>query len=260
MPQSEKALMEKTFANREHAFKHTSFEQEFAFYHYVKNGDVEKVMQIMTPLGTGGAGVLSEDYIRNMKYHFIVMTALITRFCVEGGMEMETAYTLSDLYILKMDKCVEEKEIHRLHREAVLDFTSQMSRLKRNRRYSKHVTMAMDYIYEHLHSKICEKDIAAYVSLSVSHLSRSFHSETGRTVGAYIALQRVEEAKNMLLYSDYSALDIGNYLAFHSHSHFISTFKRYTGITPGEFRKRYYRANWSQAQPVMPNAELGKFR
>lgn len=245
MPQSEKELTQKTFVNREHAFTHTSFEREFAFYNDVKNGDVDRVMQAMLPLGASGSGVLSEDPIRNMKYHFIVMTALITRFCVEGGMEMETAYTLSDLYIQKVDKCVEEKEIHKLHREAVFDFTNQMNRLKRKRRYSRPVVMAIDYIYGHLHSKISERDIAAYVSLSVSHLSRLFHRETGMTISAYIALQRIEAAKNMLQYSDYTAVDIGNYLAFYSHSHFISTFKKYTGTTPGEFRKKYYRSNWN---------------
>ncbi|MCM1216922.1 MAG: helix-turn-helix domain-containing protein [Lachnospiraceae bacterium] len=244
MPRSEKELTQKTFANREHDFKHTSFEREFAFYNDVKNGEVDKVMQTMLPLGAGGSGVLSKDPVRNMKYHFIVMTAMITRFCVEGGMEMETAYTLSDLYIQKVDKCVGEKEIHRLHREVVFDFTNQMHRLKRNRRYSKPVVMAMDYIYSHLHSKISEGDIAAYVSLSVSHLSRTFHGETGKTVSAYIAQQKVEAAKNMLRYSDYKAGDIGNYLAFYSHSHFISTFKKYTGTTPGEFRKKNYRTNW----------------
>ncbi len=260
MSQSEKELTQKAFVNRECAFKHTSFEQEFAFYNYVKNGDVDKVMQMMTPLGAGGAGMLSEDFLRNLKYHFIVMVALITRFCVEGGMEMETAYTLSDLYILKVDKCVEVREIHKLHRETALDFTNQMNRLKRNKRYSKPVIMTMDYIYDHLHSKISEKDIAAHVSLSVSHLSRLFHSETGRTITAYIAMQRVEEAKNMLRYTDDTALDIGNYLAFHSHSHFISTFKKYTGITPGEFRKRYYRSNWNQTKAAMPNADIEKIR
>lgn len=64
----------------------------------------------------------------------------------------------------------------------------------------------------------------------------------------------------MLRYTDDTALDIGNYLAFHSHSHFISTFKKYTGITPGEFRKRYYRSNWNQTKAAMPNADIEKIR
>ena len=60
MSQSEKELTQKAFVNREYAFKHTSFEQEFAFYNYVKNGDVDKVMQMMTPLGVRGFSAQSE--------------------------------------------------------------------------------------------------------------------------------------------------------------------------------------------------------
>lgn len=245
MAQSEKELTYKSFMNREYAFKHSPFEKEFEFYDCVKSGDTERVKQLMTPLGSGGTGTLSEDPIQNLKYHFTITVALITRFCVEGGMEMETAYTLSDLYILKADKCSRAEEIHKLHKEAILDFTNQMNKVARGTIYSKPIIMTMDYIYDHLHSKISEEEIAEYTALSPSYLSRLFHSEVGVTISTYIAVKRVETAQNMLKYSDYTPLDIGNYLAFNSHSHFISTFKRYTGMTPNEFRKKYYRSNWS---------------
>lgn len=244
MSQSEKELTYKAFMNREYAFKHSPFEQEFEFYDYVKLGDIDGVKKHMTPLGANGAGILSEDRLRNLKYHFVITVALVTRFCVEGGMEMETAYTLSDLYIMKADKCTSEEEIHRLHDEAVMEFTRQMNKIAHGTVYSKPVIMTMDYIYDNLHSKISEKDIADHVSLSVSYLSRLFRREVGVTVSTYIAVKRVETAQNMLKYSDYSPLDIGNYLAFNSHSHFISTFKKYTGMTPSEFRKKYFRSNW----------------
>ncbi|MGN0642027.1 MAG: helix-turn-helix domain-containing protein [Huintestinicola sp.] len=245
MSQSEKELTYKAFLNREYEFRHSPFEKEFEFYDCVKNGDTDGVERLMTPLGSSGAGVLSHDPLRNLKYHFIVTIALITRFCVEGGMEMETAYTLSDLYILKADKCASEKEIHTLHREAVLEFTRQMNRLAHGNVYSKPVIMTMDFIYDNLHSKISETDIAEYVSLSPSYISRLFKKEVGVTICTYIAVKRVETAQNMLKYSDYSPVDIGNYLAFTSHSHFISVFRKYTGMTPNEFRKKYYRDNWA---------------
>lgn len=245
MSQSEKEFTYKAFMNREYAFKHSPFEKEFEFYDCVKNGDTERVKKLMTPLGAGGSGKLSEDSLRNLKYHFIVTIALITRFCVEGGMEMENAYTLSDLYILKMDKCRSDAELHKLHSEAILDFTNQMKFVSRGTVYSKPVILTMDYIYDNLHSKISVRDIADTVSLSVSYLSRLFHSEVGVTISTYIAVKRVETAQNMLKYSDYPSIDIGNYLAFNSHSHFIGTFKKYTGMTPNEFRKKYYRSNWS---------------
>lgn len=244
MSQSEKELTYKAFLNREYEFRHSPFEKEFEFYDCVKNGDTESVERLMTPLGSSGTGVLSADPLRNLKYHFIVTIALITRFCVEGGMEMETAYTLSDLYILKADKCSCEKDIHALHREAVLEFTRQMNKLAHGNVYSKPVIMTMDYIYDNLHSKISEADIAEYISLSPSYISRLFKKEVGVTICTYIAVKRVETAQNMLKYSDYSPVDIGNYLAFTSHSHFISVFRKYTGMTPNEFRKKYYRDNW----------------
>lgn len=245
MSQSEKELTYKAFLNREYEFRHSPFEKEFEFYDCVKKGDTDGVERLMTPLGSCGAGVLSSDPLRNLKYHFIVTIALITRFCVEGGMEMETAYTLSDLYIMKADKCACENDIHALHKEAVLEFTCQMNRLAHGNVYSKPVVMTMDYIYDNLHSKISETDIAEYVSLSPPYISRLFKKEVGVTISTYIAVKRVETAQNMLKYSDHSPVDIGNYLAFTSHSHFISVFRKYTGMTPNEFRKKYYRDNWS---------------
>ena len=245
MSQTEKELTHKAFMNREYEFRHSPFEQEFEFYDYVKLGDAEGVKKHMTPLGANGAGILSDDKLRNLKYHFIITIALITRFCVEGGMEMEAAYTLSDLYIQKADRCPDADGIHKLHREAVLEFTHQMSRLNHGTIYSKPVIMVMDYVYDNLHEKICETDIAEYVSLSTSYISRLFKKEVGVTISTYIAVKRVETAQNMLKYSDFSPLDIANYLAFTSHSHFISTFKKYTGMTPNEFRKRYFRSNWN---------------
>lgn len=244
MSQTEKELSYKAFLNREYGFRHSPFEKEFEFYECVKKGDVDGVERVMTPLGGSGAGILSNDPLRNLRYHFIVTIALITRFCVEGGMEMETAYTLSDLYILKADICMTEKDIHALHKEAVLEFTRQMNRLATADVYSKPVIMTMDYIYDHLHSKINETEIAEYVSLSPSYISRLFKKEVGVSLSTYIAVKRVETAQNMLKYSDYPPADIGNYLAFTSHSHFISVFRKYTGMTPNEFRKKYYRDSW----------------
>ncbi|MDE7295023.1 MAG: AraC family transcriptional regulator [Oscillospiraceae bacterium] len=246
MALSNKELTYKSFLNREYNFRHSPFEKEFEFYECVRSGDSESVLRLMTPLAGEGSGELSEDTLRNLKYHFVVTIALITRFCVEGGMEMETAYTLSDLYIMKMDKAASEEQIHALHREAVLDFTEHMNRIAHENIYSKPVIMTMDYIYDNLHDKISVEDIADSVGLSPSYLSRLFHKEVGVTISVYTAVKRVETAQNMLRFSDYSPTDIGNYLAFSSNSHFINTFKKYTGMTPREFRAKYYRSNFGK--------------
>ena len=51
--------------------------------------------------------------------------------------------------------------------------------------------------------------------------------------------EKTEEAKRLLRYTDRSAAAISEYLAFSSPAHFTRVFKKYTGLTPGEYRDRH---------------------
>lgn len=51
--------------------------------------------------------------------------------------------------------------------------------------------------------------------------------------------KRIEAAENMLKYSDYSCLDISEYLCFSSESHFIQVLKKHTGYTPKAYRRNF---------------------
>ena len=85
---------------------HRPIEEEYSFYAAVKNGDMDYVRNNLEHsdfTNPEGMGVLSKNPLNNLKYHFIITVAMITRHCVEGGLELELAYRLSDFYILKMD-------------------------------------------------------------------------------------------------------------------------------------------------------------
>ena len=73
-----------------------------------------------------GTGVLSRNALTNIKYHFVVTAAMLTRYCIDGGLEPEQAYRLSDFYILKMDTCTTVRQIADLHHEMAKDFTGKM--------------------------------------------------------------------------------------------------------------------------------------
>lgn len=52
---------------------------------------------------------------------------MITRLCVEHGLEQELAYTMSDLYINKMDELQQAEAIISLQNDMLLDFTQKMA-------------------------------------------------------------------------------------------------------------------------------------
>jgi AraC-like DNA-binding protein len=60
--------------------------------------------------------------------------------------------------------------------------------------------------------------------------------------------KKIEAAANMLLFSDYSSLEISNYLNFSSQSYFIKQFKKQMGVTPKEYRRRFYTVGWMNSK------------
>lgn len=240
----EKKLSNLEFSNRESNISHLAYDREMLFFQSIKEGNLAEVHTLFKPFQSSDMGKLSDDPLRNIKYHLIITVALITRYCIEGGMEMETAYNLSDIYIRSADTCRTEKEIHQLHKEVVDDFTQRMQTIHKTKPYSKPVATCLDYIYDNLHTKISLEDLAVLTYLSPAYLSRLFHKEVGTTISRYIAEKRIESAKNLLKFSEYSFTEISNYLCFSSESHFIQVFKKHTGYTPKHFRDTFFRTHW----------------
>ena len=241
----DKALSHLEFLNREYRTFHLPYDREMLFFQSVKQGNAAEAYRLFKPFDSGEMGNLSADSLRNLKYHLIITIAMLTRYCIEGGMQMEVDYTLSDIYIRNTDECQTEKEIHHLHREVVDDFIGRMQFLhKQQQPYSKPITACLDYIYDNLHNRSTLDDLAAVAELSPSYFSRLFHKEVGTTVSRYITCKRMDAAENMLKFSEYSFVDIANYLCFSSESHFIQTFKKHTGYTPKVYRDLFFRTHW----------------
>lgn len=226
---------------------HRPLEEEYSFYQAVKSGDIDYVhtnCQQGAFTNSEGMGILSKNPLTNIKYHFVITVAMITRHCVEAGMELEQAYRLSDFYILKMDSCTTVKAVSELHDNMVLDYTKKMLLLKKSKIISKSIILCTEYIYNHIHDRITVKDLAEYMNLSASYLSRLFKKELGISISDYIRVKKIEKAQNLLKYSDFSFIEISNYLAFSSQSHFIQIFEKQVGLTPKKYRDKYYRTAW----------------
>lgn len=234
------ALAEHLFTKRETGFRHAPFEREIAFYESVRSGSVETVKTLFTPLGGEGFGTLSQDPLQNLKYHLVVSIAMITRFCINGGMQPEEAYSLSDVYILRTDRCTSIEEIRAVHFEMTIAFTKRMRQINSGKIYTKTMLAVLDYISDHLHERILIEDLAEAVSRTAPYISRMFRREMEMPVSEYITRKKIEAAANMLQFSDFSALDISNYLGFSSQSYFIKQFRRLIGLTPKEYRSRFY--------------------
>lgn len=244
--EQEKKLSHKLFLQREYQSVHLEYDKEMDFYEAVKTGNIDKLEQIMLPLHNEKLGKLSNNLLRNLKYHLIVTIAMIARFCIEGGLPSETVYTLSDISIQQVDVAQSEEEINDLHRHIVFDFATKMKNMRAIGRFSRPVIKTIDYIYDHLQEKIYLADIALAVGLQKNYLCTLFKKETGASIFSYVRKLRIEAAANMLKFAEYKPAEICQYFMFSSHSNFIKVFKKETGFTPEQYRKKYYRRHWNR--------------
>lgn len=237
------------FVQKESGFTRTAFLSEFERYAVISSGDVDGVKRNMARVRKNffeGKGELSDNPVRNVMYHFVVSVAMVSRVCVEAGMNHDKAYTLSDIYIRKGDKLSTVEGIIDLLEEMQVDFAKRMRELKKEEAYSIHIRKSVDYIQEHLQEKLSVKEIAERAGLSSDYFAKLFYKEMGVTVKDYVAEAKISTAANMLMYSDYTYLDIALALGFSSQSAFISVFKKYRGMTPKEYRNLHYKKNISE--------------
>lgn len=81
--------------------------------------------------------------------------------------------------------------------------------------------------------------VAETVGVHPVHLAREFRRHCGQSVGEYVRRLRVEFACREIRETGRPFLEIAAAAGFADQAHFARTFKRLTGLTPGQ-----YRANW----------------
>lgn len=237
----------KDLRDNEENIQHRPPNAEYSFYEAVRSGDMEAVEENLKKkdfINPKGMGILSKNSVRNIRYHFVVATSMITRFCISGGLEPELAYRLSDFYIMKMDACNDIEEINKVHASMARDFTGKMIVQKKQSVLSKPVSICVDYIYSHINERLTVEVLAEVTGLSPSYLSRLFKQTLGVSISDYIREKKIEKAQHLLRFSEYSLVEISNYLAFSSQSHFIQVFENFVGISPKKYRDSFFKEIW----------------
>ncbi|OWA35423.1 hypothetical protein B9G55_12330 [Saccharibacillus sp. O16] len=94
------------------------------------------------------------------------------------------------------------------------------------------------YIREHYREDLTLQDLADRFFLSREYISRRFKREFGENVFDYLANVRLERAKRLLLDSDMLVVRIAELVGYQDEKYFSRVFKKTTGCSPNEFRRK----------------------
>ena len=101
------------------------------------------------------------------------------------------------------------------------------------------VSRAMRFMTEHSNQAITVNHVAQAANTSKGTLQQRFARDVGRSVYSEICRLRAERVKRILIDSDATLEQIAIDNGFTDLSHLVKSFRKATGVTPGEFRKRH---------------------
>lgn len=75
------------------------------------------------------------------------------------------------------------------------------------------------------------------LNMDYHYLTSLFSSTEGLTIEKYVILQRIEKAKELLMYDELSLGEIADKLGYSSVQHLSQQFKKITGLSPSHFKQ-----------------------
>lgn len=102
---------------------------------------------------------------------------------------------------------------------------------------------ASELLHENMHGRIRLSDVARECGLSTSHFARSFKTSFGLSTHQWLIQHRIEHAKQLMIQTRMSLIDIAVQSGFNDQAAFTRTFHQLVGVSPGRWRRPYTTRN-----------------
>jgi AraC family transcriptional regulator len=94
------------------------------------------------------------------------------------------------------------------------------------------------YIRERLDQQLSLDELAKVAEMSPNYFISLFRQSIGMTPHKFVVQQRLEHARTLLENSRLSLLEIARHCGFQDQSQFTTTFRRFIGMTPGQYKRQ----------------------
>jgi AraC-like DNA-binding protein len=104
---------------------------------------------------------------------------------------------------------------------------------------NRRIALLHEFLMNHYREEIDLKKLADLVHMAEGSLCRFFKMNVGTSIFEYLNQIKVEFACKLLMDPDMGVFDVCLDSGFNNLSHFNKQFRKITGVTPSEYRKRY---------------------
>ena len=136
-----KSHAETSLSSKENEQIHGTYQFENLMLSYIRDGEVQKLRMLLASVAEQEElpqGKLASDPLRQAKNLLIGFVAIVGKVAgIGGGMDVEDAYRLIDLYTQECEKAQSVEDVYLLQYNMVLDFTERSRRQSCHRAFPK---------------------------------------------------------------------------------------------------------------------------
>ena len=179
------------------------------------------------------------SFFESTKLKFVTIVTLLTRQAIACGVPFRQRFLVYRNALIQGLKNIHTvPECIRYMKYASYQFCDLIQ--SQAKQCSTLINQCLRYIDAHLYEKITLEDLSCTTGKSAVYISSRFKKEVGESLSDYVLKKKIEEAKQLLLFTDYSFQEISSLLNFTSQSHFTQRFKQICGQTPKGFRDKNF--------------------
>jgi two-component system response regulator YesN len=170
-----------------------------------------------------------------LKVRLLELIVIISRAAMGKGISADGLLGPRYSYLTDINAATGFDDLFWKVTKALENFTRAVSE-ERGRTALAHMTRMKDFLKKKFTTKVSAREVAAAAGLSVSRALHLFRQESGMSLSAYIAAQRIDYARYLLRNTERSMAEVASECGFFDQSHFTKTFRAIEGTPPLRYR------------------------
>jgi len=121
-----------------------------------------------------------------------------------------------------------------------IDRYSEYVKLKQKKKTKEEIIKIKNYVLANYTNKFSIPICARICNMSEKYFSYVFKKETGENFTDYVNRVRIEKAKELIKNQNMVIFEVANKVGYENDKYFIKLFRKTVGMTPGEYKRKYY--------------------
>lgn len=203
----------------------------------VRLGNPELLKQEINRIPLSSVTSSSVSALRAEKNLSVIYFTRLLELSFEENTDVAKNYTLVKHYMALNEEARDLIDVLRIRCAAIISFSESIVNKSISDKRQMYNSV-LHYVDSHLYSKLKVSDIASHLYVSESHLRSVFKKYSDISLQSHILKAKIQEAQ-LLLQRGMPVGEVAKVLHFYDTTHFLKTFKKYTGMSSNEYLAKY---------------------